>query len=588
LLFATASSDGSAQIWTAASGNPLHTLPGHGEAVTRIVFSPNGRLVATVSHSGLRLWDVASGNEVVLPFPIRDQEGIYNVTFSPDGKRLATVGRHISFWDTASGQKISDLSADSRSPYSSVVFSPNGERLATTLRYPDEVRLWDYSVPEKPRLLGTWTTTINWSSDFQGAVFSPDGSWLAFPAGLGAKTVRVLDVASGREGFSLYGQTGGVVTVAFSHDGKQIYAVADDGTLCTHPTRIEDLMTEARSRHTGLLSTKDCDTFHLQATEPCQAASLVDEARLQASRDHVEEALVDFQKAKQLDPLADLDPNVEVAKSLIYTGNQLAIKGNVPSSVATFQEAIKLDPSLKLLDLQTRANQLASRHFVQNGDNLAERGDMQGATAQFQQAIKLNPALKLPDLQTRASQLAARHFVQTGQGMASKGDVAGAAAQFEVATKLDPTLGLDPQTTAKQLAIQSWVSSGMELLRERKFTEAIGYFTKAQTLGSTLIDADSWNSLCYGGSVEGHAAEVMFACERALKLDPNNWHYLDSRGVARALTGNSKGAIRDLDAFIAQTQNQDEKAQRQSWVRILRKGQKLSFTEDEIKQLLTQ
>src|SRR6266849_3939945 len=423
LVIATASSGGSAQLWDATSGRvlrppPGHGVPVHGEPVTGLVaglgFSPNGTLVATAGSFGVRLWDVVSGNEVVLPSPIR--ESVSSVAFSLHGKRLATGGRGVSFWDTASGKKLAGMSGDEGShSFASVAFSPVAERLAALTT--GKVQFWDCSIPEKPRLSATVGASIYYS---RGAVFSPDGNWLAFVGWTTFSdangTMRLWNIPSSSEPFSLLGQAT-PVAIAFRQDGSRIYALADTGTLDTHYAGIDDLIAEGRRQYTGPLSTEDCDTFHLQATEPCQAASLVDEARLQASRDHVEEALVDFQKAKQLDPLADLDPNVEVAKSLIYTGNQLAIKGNVPSAVATFQEAIKLDPTLKLLDLQTRASQLASRHFV-----------------------------------------------QTGQGMASKGDVAGAAAQFEVATKLDPTLGLDPQTTAKQLAIQSWVSSGMELL----------------------------------------------------------------------------------------------------------------------------
>ena len=597
LVIATASSDGSVQIWDAASRSMLHTLPGHGETVRGIVFSPNGKRVATVGSFGLRLWDVLSGNEVVLPSPIR--EPVYSVinslAFSRDGKRLANGGRTISFWDTASGKRLPGLSGDEGGYlFASVAFSPGDERLATIT--PDVVQFWDYSVPEKPRLSRTVTASFLYP---RGAVFSPDGNWLAFisrPRTVRfTDTVRFCDVASGSELFSLFGQTR-IVTVAFSHEGSEIYALADDGTLYRHPVRIDDLMAEARRLYTGPLWTEDCDRFHLQETEPCQAASLVEEGRQKASGDRVKEtladrvneALTDFKEAKQFDPLADLDPNAEVAKSLIKAGYQLATKGDVPSANLTFKEAIKLDPSLKLLELQTKAKQLASRYFVQNGDNLAERAKMQDATALFQKAIELDPTLKLPDLQMRANRLAAPHFVRTGENLAEGGDVQGAIEKFQEAIKLDPTLRLDPQTKAKQLAIQSWMLSSAELLRERKFTEAIGYFTKAETLDSTLIDATYWNNLCFLGSAGGHAPEVMFACKQALKLDPNNWQYLDSRGLARALTGDSRGAIQDFDFVIGQMQNPDWKAQRQRWVQVLRKGQKLSFTDDEIKQLLTQ
>jgi hypothetical protein len=39
-------------------------------------------------------------------------------------------------------------------------------------------------------------------------------------------------------------------------------------------------------------------------------------------------------------------------------------------------------------------------------------------------------------------------------------------------------------------------------------------------------------------------------CETAVKLAPNNGDFLDSRGLARALTGNVTGAIADFEAAV--------------------------------------
>lgn len=44
--------------------------------------------------------------------------------------------------------------------------------------------------------------------------------------------------------------------------------------------------------------------------------------------------------------------------------------------------------------------------------------------------------------------------------------------------------------------------------------------------------------------------EMMDACERAVELDPTNGWIIDSRGLARALTGNYKGAIEDFEFYL--------------------------------------
>ena len=91
---------------------------------------------------------------------------------------------------------------------------------------------------------------------------------------------------------------------------------------------------------------------------------------------------------------------------------------------------------------------------------------------------------------------------------------------------------------------------------------------------------------------------MMFACERAVAKTPENAKFLsmDSRGLARALTGNTKGAIEDFQAFInmvAQVKPENDahkewlealKSRRQSWVDSLRADEN-PFTSDELERL---
>jgi tetratricopeptide (TPR) repeat protein len=123
---------------------------------------------------------------------------------------------------------------------------------------------------------------------------------------------------------------------------------------------------------------------------------------------------------------------------------------------------------------------------------------------------------------------------------------------------------------------------------EGKVKEAITAYKKAQELDPKVeIDAYFWDSLCWYGSLHRHAADVMFACEKAVQLAPDNGGIRDSRGLARAMTGKTQGAIEDFEAFIAQTDDKERKFQRQRWVKDLRAG-KNPFTDAELKKLLQQ
>jgi Tfp pilus assembly protein PilX len=107
---ATASSDKTARLWDAATGQPLATLRGHIDAVTAVVFSPDGKRIATASwDKTARLWDAATGQLLVTLSGHNDR--VVAVVFSPDGKRLATASSDNTarLWDAATGQPLATI-----------------------------------------------------------------------------------------------------------------------------------------------------------------------------------------------------------------------------------------------------------------------------------------------------------------------------------------------------------------------------------------------------------------------------------------------------------------------------------------------
>ncbi|NEO72228.1 tetratricopeptide repeat protein [Moorena sp. SIO3H5] len=120
----------------------------------------------------------------------------------------------------------------------------------------------------------------------------------------------------------------------------------------------------------------------------------------------------------------------------------------------------------------------------------------------------------------------------------------------------------------------------MGLVFEGKVDEALASYKKAQELDPNLeISANYWNKLCLRGSLYNQADKVMFACEKAIELAPDDGGIIDSRGLARALTGNRKGAIEDFEQFIKWTDDEEDKAQRQGWVDALNNGENPFTTE---------
>jgi tetratricopeptide (TPR) repeat protein len=182
---------------------------------------------------------------------------------------------------------------------------------------------------------------------------------------------------------------------------------------------------------------------------------------------------------------------------------------------------------------------------------------------------------------------AAPAMVVQGRELAKEGDIEAALVKFKQAQQLARNIDLNPETEAsennpKAVAV---ITRGEALIKQDKIKEAIALYKDAQKLDPSLtISVDDWNSLCRDGSLRGFAKDVIFACEKAVALRPTDGGILDSRGLARALTGNSKGALEDFQAFIKQTDNSDRKLQRQRWINSLSAG-KNPFTAEELKKL---
>jgi acetyl esterase/lipase len=127
------------------------------------------------------------------------------------------------------------------------------------------------------------------------------------------------------------------------------------------------------------------------------------------------------------------------------------------------------------------------------------------------------------------------------------------------------------------LTARATLDVGLNHADQGKITEAIEAYAQAQVLEPRLrITAWEWSRLCGEGSLWGFAAEVMPACEEAVKVarpDELGWMRAD-RGLARGLIGDQEGAVSDFEYFLSTGYgNARQRTLVQGWVAALRAGE---------------
>ncbi len=192
----------SASIGGAKFTSPLwqciHTLSGLANVcagINCVSFSPDGKILASGDDKIIRLWNLNS--QKVLATLSGHSQAVKSLAYSPDGKILATASddNTIKLWDIHQLQETFCLLGHSHA-VKSVVFSPDGGH----------------------------------SHAVKSVVFSPDGQILA--SGSWDKTVKLWNVNTGKEICTLTGHQLQVTSVAFSPQGQMLASASFDRTIC--------------------------------------------------------------------------------------------------------------------------------------------------------------------------------------------------------------------------------------------------------------------------------------------------------------------------------------------------------------------
>jgi WD40 repeat protein len=222
---AGAGKDHVVHVWDVRSGAQVLALE-HRGPVNTVAFSPNGQLIATGSDDGTaRLWSVGTGLELASFVHERGQvrsNAVLQVSFSPDGTRLLTVGgnRFVRVFDVSRGNELFAL--NNVAVVNVARFSHDG-RLIATGGATDVVRLWDAKSGDP---VGGLDLTPG--SRVADLAFSPDDKLLA-TAGSNDTVARIFSVAKERNQATITQHRSGVTSVVFTPDSDSLITAGRDG-----------------------------------------------------------------------------------------------------------------------------------------------------------------------------------------------------------------------------------------------------------------------------------------------------------------------------------------------------------------------
>lgn len=140
---ALALTDNTISLWSLLTGKETARLSGHQGLLDGVVFSSDGRRLASVGKDQTtRLWSVDGGSMAVLS---GHTEWTSAAAFSPDGKTLASASwdKTIRLWDIAAAEKAPAALPEQTKPAEEIVRTPAAPAVSSTAEEsPDRLKIF--------------------------------------------------------------------------------------------------------------------------------------------------------------------------------------------------------------------------------------------------------------------------------------------------------------------------------------------------------------------------------------------------------------------------------------------------------------
>ena len=217
--------DKTAKVWELPPSGPSKTLADHPGGIRAIALKPDGKQLAVGSGKVVKIWDLDG------PKPIRELTGhaedVESIAWRGDGNQIASgdKARTIRLWDATTGAPQGTIETPSDTVLG-LAYLPDHQQILSG-GSDGVARLWKLPVGEaKAELVRAFGGQ---KGPILALALDPGGSKLV--TGSADRSIKVFEVATGKDLLTLEGHADAVKALAITKDGQRLVSGSADKTF---------------------------------------------------------------------------------------------------------------------------------------------------------------------------------------------------------------------------------------------------------------------------------------------------------------------------------------------------------------------